>query len=140
MTTRDRVLLDTCALIWFSIGHPRMSDENAKYIQNAAEEDRLFVSVISLWELGYLQRKQKIQIEVPYKQFWDFAKARINLKSIPINDAIVVQFHALHDQLHNDPGDRFIVGTALQHKCTLVTGDKKIIDWAVKYKYPLISI
>lgn len=132
MAGRERLLLDTCALLWFAMGNPRFTAETAKRVQDAAEEDRLYVSIMTLWEMRYLERKGRLQLEIPCKQLWDLMKEKMNLRVIPVTESIVMQFHALEDTLHNDPGDRFIVGTALQHKCSIVTGDQKIIVWAEK--------
>jgi PIN domain nuclease of toxin-antitoxin system len=32
-------------------------------------------------------------------------------------------------RLHGDPADRIIVATAIDHSATLITADKKILDW-----------
>ena len=141
MAAREDVLLDTCALIWFASGDARFTPDKARYVQAAGEEDRLFASVASLWELGYLERRKTgLQLAMPARPFWDLMKARLNVKSLPITEAIVSQFHALADQMHNDPGDRFIVATAILKRCTLVTGDGKIIAWAERFHYPLLSL
>ena len=140
MAGRERLLLDTCALLWFSMGNPRFTKETARHVQEAAEEDRLYVSIMTLWEMGYLERKGRLQMEIPCKQMWDLMKEKMNLRVVPITENIVMQFHALDDALHNDPGDRFIVGTALQYKCSIVTGDPKIIAWAEKNSHSIIEL
>lgn len=141
MAARDRVLLDTCALIWFAMGNERFTPEKIRYVQDAGEEDRLFASVASLWELGYLVRKKNgIQLGVPYRQFWDLMKARINVRPLGIDEAIVDRFHDFADELHNDPADRFILATAIRYRCTLVTGDQKLIAWAQKRSYQLLAL
>jgi PIN domain nuclease of toxin-antitoxin system len=46
----------------------------------------------------------------------------------PVTPQIVWRSVTL-DWAHKDPADRLIVATALEHKVTLVTHDKKISHW-----------
>lgn len=49
---------------------------------------------------------------------------RTRLIEIPIDGVIAMT--AAHLAMHGDPGDRFIVATALVHGATLMTADEKI--------------
>ncbi len=49
---------------------------------------------------------------------------RTNLAEVPIDGVIAMTAARLG--MHGDPGDRFIVATALIHGATLMTADKKI--------------
>lgn len=141
MAGRERLLLDTCALIWLAAGDSRFTPEKTQTVIAAGEEDRLFANVITLWELGYLQQKGRLDLKgLQFRQFWDMAKTRINLRSVPITESIVSQYHALDGQLHNDPADRFIVACAIQQRCTLVTGDLKLLEWGSKHGFPILAL
>jgi len=45
-----KVLLDTCALIWFLRGDPELSEKAAQLIENPDTD--AFVSVVSIWEIA----------------------------------------------------------------------------------------
>lgn len=141
MINPDKLLLDTCALIWFASGDKRLSSKNVQIIKDAGEEDRLFASVISLWEIGYLVRKSRLDLQdLSPAEFWQQLKERINLRAVGITEAIVLQYHEIGDSMHNDPGDRFITASAINHHCRLVTGDLKLIAWAKENNYSVLSL
>jgi len=141
MAGREKILLDTCAILWLATEDERLTNESLEIIKAAAEEDRLFVSVISLWELGYLEKRGRLDfIPMPHIEFWDRAKEELNLKVINITEPIITQYYLLGDSLHNDPGDRFIASTAIHQKCKLVTSDTKLIAWALETTHPILSL
>lgn len=50
----------------------------------------------------------------------------------PLIPEIAVESVQLPDSFHGDPADRMIVATARVHQLTLLTHDKKILDYAKK--------
>ena len=53
---------------------------------------------------------------------------RIGLNEIPLHGNTAILAGRLQ-KLHGDPADRIIVATAIDHSATLVTADKKILEW-----------
>lgn len=48
---------------------------------------------------------------------------------IDINLDIIEEAYSLPEFSHNDPVDRIITATARLHNCTLMTADKKLLDY-----------
>ena len=128
--TSDSLLLDTCALLWLAHADPRLSDSCVVEIENAAARQRLYLSVMSLWELGYLVKKNAITLKIPLREFWANCLETLCAKEISLTSEIVHAFHDLPGNFHPDPGDRFLVATALKKQLSIVTSDLKIQTWS----------
>ena len=115
------ILLDTHAWLWLNFNDPRLSGTARKTI---IEADSLAIAVISLWEVGMLMSKGRVEIPQPLLDWFREACAQPNLHLLPLTPEIAAISAAL--PLHGDPADRLIVATAKQHDCPLVTVDKSI--------------
>jgi PIN domain nuclease of toxin-antitoxin system len=60
---------------------------------------------------------------------WRLELLRNGLQEIPLQGSAVFRAGQLQE-FHGDPADRMIVATALEHSATLITADRKILDWA----------
>lgn len=60
------LLLDTHVWLWYAEGVPdRVSPETLSAIDQARRQRRLFVSAISVWEIGLLVAKGRIGLSAP---------------------------------------------------------------------------
>ena len=75
-----------------------------------------------------LVAKQRIVIEVPLPT-WRQDLLNLGLREIPVSGEIGIAAVQL-DQLHGDPADRIIVATALLREATLMTADRKLLEWS----------
>ncbi len=66
---------------------------------------------------------------------WRIDAFQLGIEEVPLDGEIAIASVALAD-LHPDPGDRFIVATALKMGATLVTSDARLLAW----KGPLACI
>jgi len=48
---------------------------------------------------------------------------------IPIDLPVMQEAYSLPEPFHSDPADRIIVATARVHRCRVVTGDPKILNY-----------
>jgi len=123
-----RVLLDTHALIWLMEGSPRLGKRATSAIDRARQAGDAAVSAISFWEVSVLEQRGRLGIDrTPIA--WRRAVLEAGIFEIAIDGEIAVQAGDLGDALR-DPGDRFIVATALRDDRTLITADQIILDWS----------
>ena len=126
----NRLLLDTCAMIWMA-QEERMEPAALAAIDRAfAEERSVGVSAISAWELGLLGRWKKLPAAVsPYSLFDRFADSDgIEVESL--TPSILIDSSFLPGDFHNDPADRIIVATARARELTIITRDRAILEYA----------
>lgn len=117
-------LLDTCALVWWSLDPNKLSDKAAQACEKM-EKTGGFISSISLWEIGIKIKKGKLDIGLSLENFVSGIKKTGIIKIIPVDEAIWMENLALRWK-HPDPADRTIVATAKLLKLPLVTADKSI--------------
>ena len=127
------LLLDTHYWIWLQAGtREAFTGPLLKAIQKAAENGRLMLSVISVWEIGMLECKGRIQLSAPCEQWVREALAMPGLSLAPLTPEIALASTRLPQPFHGDPCDRIIVATARALGARLVTRDAKILAYSRK--------
>lgn len=127
------VLLDTCALLWFSHREP-MARAALEAIDRAVAGDGAFISAATVWEIGQLCRPRGKRVPLallPDPETWLRGVFDApGLREAPLDREIALRATALPGDFHADPGDRFIVATALTLGVPVVTRDRAILDYA----------
>ena len=127
------LLLDTHYWIWMQAGTRReLSRSVEKAITDAAAAGNLLLSVISVWELGLLESKGRVELSTPCEQWVRDALAIPGLSVVPLTPEIALASSRLPEPFHGDPADRIIVATARALGARLVTRDTKIREYARK--------
>jgi PIN domain nuclease of toxin-antitoxin system len=116
------IVLDTSALIFWTLDQERLSQTAAQAISDA---DRIALSSISIWEIGIKMQKEKLFIPVSIQEFTDKLEQIDRLDILPIDVQTWIKNLELNWD-HRDPADRTIVATASLHACALVTSDSAI--------------
>ena len=119
-----RVLVDTNALIWWTIGDAGLSGEARAAITTA---EVAYVSAVSLWEIAI--KGTRGRLDVP-----DDLEARLGadgFQELPIHwrHARVAGHLEPH---HADPFDRMLVAQALTDDLVIVTRDRDIPRYGVQ--------
>lgn len=112
------LLLDTHALVWLVTDSPKLGKRARERAARGAH-----VSAITFWELEMLAEARRIRLGTSVAE----ARAVVlgtNITEVPIDGVIAMTAARLG--MHGDPGDRFIVATALTHGATLMTSDERI--------------
>lgn len=124
------LLLDTHYWIWFQAGAQDQIDHKAlKAIEGAAADGQLLLSIISVWELGILEAKGRIRLQIPCEQWVKEALATPGLSIAPLTPEIALDSSRLPGSFHGDPADRIIVATARRMGARLLTRDHKLIEY-----------
>jgi PIN domain nuclease of toxin-antitoxin system len=125
------LLLDTHVWIWFNEGLAELSDQVRRSIDDAARRGEAWVSVISAWEVGMLYSKGRLRLEASCLDWVQRALAP-PLALAALTAEIAVECNALPGRFHNDPADRIIAATARVEGLTVVTRDRRILDYAAE--------
>jgi PIN domain nuclease of toxin-antitoxin system len=121
----DRLLLDTCAVLWLAEGVPISVEA-----RSAIAAGERHVSPITAWEIANLARKSRIALTMPVGAWINQAFAAIGARQPELTTAILVESCALPGAPPDDPADRIIIATARAHQLTVVTRDAAILAYA----------
>jgi PIN domain nuclease of toxin-antitoxin system len=124
---RALILLDTHALIWLDQQDRRLGPSSLDAIQQAEKRTEVAVSAITFWEAGMLSARRRIRLHRPLRS-WRAEFLRAGLIEYPVTGDIGIVSAEL-ENVHGDPADRLILATALAHGATLITADRRLLDW-----------
>ena len=122
------ILLDTHTWIWSHSATKRLSDRVTKLIQTTQTDQRAIAS-ISIWEFAMMVTKGRITVKIDPKRWLNNAISMSGLQVIELTPEIAVESCRLPGDFHRDPADRIIVATARTHHLTLLTKDRKILEY-----------
>lgn len=117
-------VLDTCALLWWTLDPDKLSEKAAVACDKIASKGGA-VSSISLWEIGIKIKNSKLEIGMTIESYTDKVKQIPGLSIVPVDETIWLRNLALQWD-HRDPADRTIVATAAILQWNLVTSDQII--------------
>lgn len=126
----SKLLLDTHVLIWMLLGEATISPKKKQIILEAAKNESLFFSAISIWEVAMLAKTERITLHQPIQQWITHMLATPGLQLINLSADILCESVDLPGDFHKDPADRMIVATARVENATLVTRDARILEYA----------
>jgi PIN domain nuclease of toxin-antitoxin system len=121
-------------------GSATLNRKQQKIIDNTAQHSVIGIAAISVCETAMLVEKGRIRLEKPLLAWVQEALALPGIELKPLTPEIAVESAQLPDGFHGDPADRLIVATARMHQLTLLTRDKKILDYAQKEYLSAISV
>lgn len=115
-----RLLLDTHTLLWFLAGDQRCSRPARAAIEDL--DNKVFVSVASLWELAIKLSLRKLELAMPFDQFaaHHFEPDGFGLLPIELDELDWLTTLPLH---HRDPFDRLLIAQALVRGMPLLSAD-----------------
>ncbi len=126
MPTRDDVLVDTHALLWWQAGGERLSQIAARRIERATV---VFLSPITCWEIAMLVAKGRVALDRPVEAWVNDLLATSSAEIAELTPRIAVTAGELRD-FHGDPADRIIFATAASQRLPLVTKDGRLRERA----------
>jgi PIN domain nuclease of toxin-antitoxin system len=120
--SRLRFLLDTHIWLWLFDKDKRLRPRTLQALER--EENELWLSPISTWEILTLQQKGKIELPANLPAWVEQAIAGV--KEAVITHEIALASRQLAPL--KDPADRLIAATALVMDLTLVTADERLLE------------
>lgn len=124
------LLLDTHIWLWYSQGDAeRLHASSVKKIDDARRRDGLLVSAISVWEIGVLHSKGRIQLSAPLRDWAIKALDAPGITLVTLDADTAAESTLLPGEPHGDPADRFLIATARIKSVVLATRDKEIVEY-----------
>jgi PIN domain nuclease of toxin-antitoxin system len=117
------IVLDTHVLIWHALAPQRLSTQATALLGQGKQENRLYCSDITLWEIAMLMSKKRLEVETDAVSFIETAIAALVIQVLPVTPQIAGLSVSLPGVTHLDPADRIIAATAVCHQAVLLTAD-----------------
>jgi PIN domain nuclease of toxin-antitoxin system len=124
---QHKLLLDTHVWIWVMVGNTNLKSSFRKAFERSLTMNGILISPISIWEIGMLAEKKRIQIDMDPQEWIDHALDMPGIKLVGISPRIAIQSTRLPGIIHADPADRFLIATAHEENAVLVTCDEKLL-------------
>lgn len=119
------LLLDTCAVLWIAQGA-----DMTPASRTAIAGRKLNISPISAWEIANLVRKGRIASTVPVANWFHQTVDKMAADLPPLSIEILTGSCSLPGSPPDDPADRIIIATARQADMTVMTRDRKILEYS----------
>jgi len=126
---QHKLLLDTHIWIWLMLGDERLSASFKRTLEQDKDKELILISAISVWELGMLVEKKRIELEIDCIDWVEQSLVSPGINLVSLTPRIAIQSSRLPESPHGDPADRILIATAYEHNAVLVTHDKKILDY-----------
>lgn len=122
----ETYLLDTCAWI-DAFSAPELLKPNVRKLINAQRV--VHVAAISLLEVARKEAKGELVFGMPLADWFRIALPQHRVTVIEASPEISIDATRLPEWAHRDPADQLIVATARVHRLTVLTSDRKVLDY-----------
>ncbi len=122
-----KILLDTCCILW-SVSSPDSLSETAVSLLQAADSE-IYVSPISAAEIACAADRGRIILDRHWKKWFRHFVELNGWEMANIDLDIIEEAYSLPENFHADPADRIITATARLNGFTLLTADRKLLDY-----------
>jgi PIN domain nuclease of toxin-antitoxin system len=119
------IVLDTCALLWWSLDPDELSNSARLAIEKMEQEKNGITPSMSIWEIAIKVKNQKLDLGVQLETYVAKLKQSDVVKIVPVDVEILVKSVNLQWS-HRDPVDRIMVALALHNSCSIITKDIEI--------------
>ena len=127
---KSAILIDTHIWVWLVDGaRDQIGMEAVTEIERAALGGRLFVSVISVWEIGMLEASGRIRLSTDIHTWIARARRPPGPRIAQLTPAVAIESTRLPGDIHRDPADRIIAATARQLPAVLITRDRRLVEY-----------
>lgn len=122
------VVLDTCALIWWSLDPDKLSQRAKEACQQMEQEKNGLIPSTAIWEIAIKVKNHKLDLGINIDDYTATLKKSNVVRIIPIDEQIWLESVKLEWE-HRDPVDRVVVAVAQQNRAAIITADKKIASF-----------
>ncbi|MFQ4144456.1 type II toxin-antitoxin system VapC family toxin [Chlorogloeopsis sp. ULAP02] len=123
-----KIVLDTCALIWWSLDPERLSESAKKVCNQMEREKNGIVPLIAIWEIAIKIKNKKLDLGVDLNEYVASLKQSSVVRIVPIDEDVWLESVKL-EWSHRDPVDRVVVALATSNQASIITADKEIRDF-----------
>jgi PIN domain nuclease of toxin-antitoxin system len=130
MNPDARLLLDTCAAIWFAGDLPMASEATDALNSSFEVMAPVFLSPISAWEIGLLCSRGRMRFPIPPQSWFNRLRNTQGVALAALSPEILIASSFLPGNPPRDPADRIIAATAREYGYLLVTRDRPLLEYA----------
>jgi len=123
------LLLDTHTFLWFIEGDRKLSGTAAQRIGDPVT--RVYVSVVSAWEIVIKLRTGKLTLDRPLSVLWPESVAANHFEVLDVSEQHVLTLESLPLH-HRDPFDRLLIAQAIVEDLDLVSADSALAPYPVR--------
>lgn len=113
------VLLDTLALVFWTLDPDRLSAAAARAVSDA---NQIAVSAVSIWEIGTKVQKEQLVMPISVREYTDRLEQIDRFEILPVCARTLIRSVEL-DWARYDTAGRVIAATAVINACPIVTSD-----------------
>lgn len=125
----QRLLLDTCAVIWIGDNAPLAEDAVAALDEAGDRGEAAYLSPISAWEIGMLASKGRFASPLAPQAWFDRFIAIGNFRTADLPPKVLIASSFLPGDPPKDPMDRIIIATAREEGLRIMTRDRSILEY-----------
>jgi len=96
------------------------------------------VSIISVWEIGMLEAKNRLALEMNCAEWISQALATPGLSLVPLTPEIAIESSRLPGIMHADPADCILIATARIIGARLLTKDERLLEYGRERHAPVV--
>ncbi len=123
----ERLLLDTHIVLWLDSGAERLRLGTRALIDQCwSGGGTLYVSSVTAWEISLLADTGRIALDLPVVGWLERFMARPGLETAPLSWRAAAGAYGWPQFEYRDPADRWLIATAIELNCPLVTYDERI--------------
>jgi PIN domain nuclease of toxin-antitoxin system len=136
----ETLLLDTHCWIWMQLGLQRkFSTRGLHLVEGAARSGALRVSAISVWEVGMLEARRRLELHMNCADWIRIALATPGLALVPLTTDIAIESSRLPGKFPGGPADRVLIATARVTGARLLTKDREMLHYGLEGHARIIS-
>ena len=124
-----KLLLDTCAFLWFLADSPQLSVVARNHILDSGNE--VFLSAVSAWEIARKYAQGGIVFPSHPSILIPAARRNSGIESLALTEADALAAEKL-ELFHKDPFDRMLIAQALMGGLAIVTSDRAFERYPVR--------
>jgi PIN domain nuclease of toxin-antitoxin system len=124
-----KLLLDTCAFLWFLDDSPQLSPTARASILDPANE--VFLSAVSVWEIARKYAQGGLSLPSHPSTLIPAVRENSGIRSLALTEADALAAEKLQ-LFHKDPFDRMLIAQALMSGLAIVTSDRFFESYPVR--------
>lgn len=138
--TEGPLLMDTHVLWWWENGATgKLSAAVMRQIERAERELAFRISAITVWEIGMLDEKGRLTA-LPDAMSWVRRALAVPGRAlVPLTPEIAIASTRLPDAPVADPVDCILLATARVENLTLVTADRKLLEYGKRLHVKVLA-
>ena len=124
-----KLLLDTCAFLWFQADSHHLSRNARAQIMDPANE--VYLSAVSVWEIARKYAQGGISLPSHPSTLIPSVREESGIASLSLTESDALAAEKLQ-MFHKDPFDRMLIAQALMGGLAIITADRAFEPYPVR--------